>query len=79
MCRTKRERNRMLRFTFRLSHVKKIAFHVSFERNVKKIFIFMKIALERKNFRLRSTFRCSNVIKIVVFHVSSEQNVTSKR
>jgi hypothetical protein len=54
----------MLYFTFRLSHVKKkIAFHVSFERNVTKYFIFMKITLERKKFRLRFMFLCSNVTK----------------
>jgi hypothetical protein len=63
--RAKRERNRDIAFhvSFVSRKKKKFAFHVPFERNVTKFFIFVKIILERKKFRLRSTFCCSNVTK----------------
>jgi hypothetical protein len=61
--RAKRKRNRDVAFHISFVSRKIIAFHVSFERNVAKYFIFVKITLERKKFRLYSTFRCSNVTK----------------
>jgi hypothetical protein len=40
-----------------------VTFHILFERNVAKYFIFVKITLKCKKFRLRSIFLCSNVTK----------------
>jgi hypothetical protein len=79
--RAKRKRNMMFRFTFRLSHIKKIVFYISFERNVAKYFIFVKIALERKKFRLRSTFRCSNVTKnrCVLHFIRTKRDVKTSK
>jgi hypothetical protein len=50
----------LFRFTFHLSNVKKncVSRFVRAKRE-----IFAKITLERKKFRLRSTFHCSNVTK----------------
>jgi hypothetical protein len=51
----------LFRFTFCLSNVKKKNCVLRFVRAKREI--FAKITLERKKFRLRSTFRCSNVTK----------------